>query len=75
MRPDPTADAVARFEHGDGLARLAQPASSGQPGVSGADDTDVHIDSLSHRRLRLRCNRLDAKFARRLGRRSPSPRR
>src|SRR5262249_17340518 len=44
--PDAAADAIARFEDDDRLARLRQSARGGEPGVAGADDTDVHIDSL-----------------------------
>src|SRR5262249_17392634 len=49
MGPDATADAVARLEHDDRFPGLREPARCGEPGVTGADDADVHVDALSHR--------------------------
>ena len=50
--PDPAADAVARLEHDDRLPGLAQPACGGEPGVPGADHTDVRLELPDHERER-----------------------
>ena len=42
--PQPSADAVARLEHGDRQSGLAQLVRRGQPGGAGADDDDVPRD-------------------------------
>ena len=73
LRPDPAADPVARFEHGDRLARLRQSTGSGQTGVSGADHADVDVDPLSHRRTDSRLHRVDVHIRPTPRRRTTSP--